>query len=143
MNLLARLLPDSRVRFETWNLDPVRSTITLTLRVRRITACCPLCGRRAKRVHSRYERTLADLPWGAYAVSIRLKIRRLFCDNAQCKRRIFAERVPSVVAPWARKTTRLTGRLTAMGLALSGAAGARLGQRLELTTSRNTLLRLV
>src|SRR3954451_12559994 len=96
-----------------------------------------------KRVHSRYERTLADLPWGAYAVSIRLKIRRLFCDNGCCKRHIFAERVPSVVAPWARKTIRLTGRLTAMGLALGGAAGARLGRRLGLTTSRNTLLRLV
>jgi transposase len=56
---------------------------------------------------------------------------------------IFAERVPSVVAPWARKTIRLIGRLTAMGLALGGAAGARLGRRLGLTTSRNTLLRLV
>jgi len=30
-----------------------------------------------------------------------------------------------------------------MGLALGGAAGARLGRRLGLTTSRNTLLRLV
>src|ERR1700747_1117596 len=134
MNLLSHLLPDrSQVRLETWNLDPAHSAIPLTLQTRRITACCPLCGRRAKRVHSRYERTLADLPWGTYAVSIRLKMRRLFCDNAQCQSRIFAERVPSVVAPWARKTTRLTGRLMAMGLALGGAAGARLGRRLGLT----------
>src|SRR3954469_20027094 len=144
MNLLLHLLPDRAcVRLETWNLDPAQSAITLTLQARRVTGRCSLCGRRAKRVHSRYERTLADLPWGAYAVSIRLKIRRLFCDNGCCKRHIFAERVPSVVALWARKTIRLTGRLTAIGLALGGAAGARLGRQLGLTTSRNTLLRLV
>src|SRR3954464_14014923 len=120
MNLLARLLPDSRVRFETWNLDPVRSTITLTLRVRRITACCPLCGRRSKRVHSRYERTLADLPWGAYAVTIRLRVRRLFCRNNRCERCIFTERLPGIALPWARRTRRLDARLTALGLALGG-----------------------
>jgi hypothetical protein len=138
------LLPDAaHVRFETCSLDQAQSIVTLTLHTRQRRVACPLCGRRTKRVHSRYERTLADLPWGEYAVSIRLKIRRLFCDNAQCKRRIFAERVPSVVVPRARKTTRLIGRLTAMGLAVGGAAGARLGRRLGLTTSRNTLLRLV
>jgi transposase len=138
------LLPDAtHVRLETCSLDQAQSIITLTLHTRQRSLACPLCGKRAKRVHSRYERTLADLPWGAYAVFIRLKIRRLFCDNSQCKRCIFAERVPNVVAPWARKTMRLTGRLTALGLTVGGAAGARLGRQLGLTTSRNTLLRLV
>src|SRR4051794_8566619 len=143
MNLLARLLPDSRVRFETWNLDPVRSTITLTLRVRRITACCPLCGKRSKRVHSRYERTLADLPWGAYAVTVRLRVRRLFCRDTRCERRIFTERLPGIALPWARRTRRLDARLTALGLALGGSAGMRLGAKLGLAASRNTLLRRV
>src|SRR3954470_14250071 len=97
-------------------------------------------GRRSKRVHSRYERTLADLPWGEYAVTVRLKVRRLFCDAPCCERRLFAERLPGVAAPWARKTVRLADRLTAVGLALGGAAGARLGRTLGLTASRNTLL---
>jgi transposase len=79
-----------------------------------------LCGRGSKRVHSRYRRTLADLPWGECAVTIRLSIRRLFCDNARCERRLFTERLPGIAAPWARKTTRLTRRLTAVGLALGG-----------------------
>src|SRR3954447_6792258 len=143
MNLLSRLLPDSRVRLETWHLDPVRSTITLTLRMRRITACCPLCDRRSKRVHSRYERTLADLPWGAYAVTIRLRVRRLFCRNTHCERRIFTERLPGIALPWARRTQRLEARLTTLGLALGGNAGMRLGAKLELAASRNTLLRRV
>ena len=144
VNLLSCLLPDAtHVRLETWALEPAQSAITVTLNARQITARCPLCNRRSKRVHSCYARTLADLPWGEYAVMIRLNIRRLFCDNARCERRIFAERLPGIAAPLARKTTRLAGRLMAMGLALGGAAGVRLGRKLGLNASRNTLLRLI
>jgi transposase len=67
----------------------------------------------------------------------------MFCDNTRCDRCIFTERLPGVAASWARKTARLAGRLTAVGLALGGAAGARLGREAGLTASRNTLLRLV
>ena len=144
MNLLSCLLPDTKhVRLETWSLEPASSTIALTLSARPATASCPLCGRRSKRVHSRYERTLADLPWGDYAIAVRLKVRRLFCDAPRCERRIFAEVLPGVAVPRARKTVRLTERLTSLGLALGGAAGARLGRSLGLTASRNTLLRLI
>src|SRR3954462_3954717 len=144
MNLLSYLLPDRTcVRLETWNLDPAHSAITLTLQARRVMARCPLCGRRSKRVHSRYERTLADLPWDAYAVTIRLRVRRLFCRNIRCERRIFTERLPGITLPWARRTRRLDTRLTALGLALGGSAGMRLGAKLGLAVSRNTLLRRV
>jgi transposase len=104
---------------------------------------CPLCCRRASRVHSRYERTLADLPWGEHTVVLRLRVRRLFCDNARCERRIFTERLPGIAAPWSRRTARLAGRLTSVGLALGGAAGARLGRALGLPITRNPLLRLI
>ncbi len=143
MNLLSCLLPDAtHVRLETWALEPAQSAITINLRARLATARCPLCGRRSKRVHSRYGRTPADLPWGEHAVTVQLSVRRLFCDNARCERRLSAERLPDVALPWARKTTRLAGRLTAVGLALGGAAGMRLGRKLGLNASRNTLLRL-
>jgi transposase len=144
MNLLSHLLPDrTHVRLATWHLDPVQSAITVTLQARRMMARCPLCDRRSKRVHSRYERTLADLPWGTHAVTVRLWVRRLFCRNARCARRIFTERLPEVALPWARRTRRLDARLTALGLALGGSAGVRLGHKLGLTASRNTLLRRV
>jgi transposase len=143
-DLFSRLLPDaSHVRLETWSLEPASSAITITLSARPLAACCPLCGRRSKRVHSRYERTLADLPWSAYAVTVRFKVRRLFCDAAGCARRIFTERLPGVAVSWARRTTRWAGQLTAVGLALGGAAGARLSRALGTVVSRNTLLRLV
>src|SRR5689334_18861772 len=111
------------VRLETWAIEPARPATTLTLRPRQRTARCPLCGRRSRRVHSRYERTLADLPRGG--------------------RRSTAQRRPRQPAPGAPATARVAGRLTAMGRALGGAAGARLSRQLRLPAARNTLLRLV
>ncbi len=79
-------MPDAtHVRLETWALEPAQSALTINLHARPTTARCPLCGRRSKRVHSRYQRTLADLPWGEHAVTVLLKVRRLFCDNTRCK----------------------------------------------------------
>jgi len=132
VNLISCLLPDPAVvRLETWGTEHAPPTITLTSRSR--PAPCPLCSRRARRTHSWYER----------AVAVHLRIRKLFCDNARCKRHIFTERLPGVAAPWARKTARLSERQTAIGVALGGAAGARLGHSMGLAASRNTLLRLV
>jgi transposase len=39
---------------------------------------CPLCQRPSERVHSRYRRKVADLPWANCAVEVRLHVRRFF-----------------------------------------------------------------
>jgi transposase len=144
MELLSHLLPEAgSLQLDAWAIDPAHAEITLTLISRQATSACPVCAKPAKRVHSRYERTLVDLPWGGFTVRLGLKVRKLFCDDARCARRIFTERLPGVVAPWARRTCRLAGRLLAIGLALGGAAGARLSRVLGLMASRNTLLRLI
>jgi transposase len=92
-------------------------------------------------VHSHYERTLADLPWADYRVRLQLRVRKWFCQNPRCVRHIFAERWPTVAAPWARRKLRLAQRIVALGVALGGAAGVRLGDAWDLAVSRNTLLR--
>ncbi len=70
-----------------------------------------------------------------------LKVRRLRCSERHCPRKIFAERLPSVVEPYARKTTRLREVLLLVGFALGGEAGARLAGRLGMKASPSTLLR--
>ncbi len=62
-------------------------------------APCPLCGERAARVHSRYLRTIADLPWADVTVRIRVRMRKFFCDNPVCPRTIFAERLAGIPTP--------------------------------------------
>jgi transposase len=104
---------------------------------------CPGCARMTQRVHSHYARTLADLPWGLYRVTWQLRVRKFFCDNPACHRQICTERLPDGAAPWARRTERLAARLTALAVALGGAAGVGLSQQLDLAVSRNTLLRLL
>src|SRR5437588_1580064 len=106
-------------------------------------AFCPLCQSRSERIHSRYVRCVADLPWAGWAVRLELHVRRFFCQNQECLRQIFTERLPSVVAPYARRTTRLTELFTLIGFALGGEAGKRLVDGMGLETSPDTLLRLV
>jgi transposase len=113
------------------------------VRATQATVPCPLCDTPAQHIHSRYERTLADLPWAQYHVRLQLRVRKWFCRNRHCPRRIFTERLPTVAAPWARCTLRLAQRLLALGVALGGRAGVRLGHAWDLAVSRNTLLRLL
>ncbi len=103
----------------------------------------PLCATPARRIHSDYGRTLADLPWATYRVSLQLCVRKWFCRNRACPRRIFTERLPTVAAPWARRTLRLAPRLLALGRALGGKAGVQLGHAWDVVVSRNTLLRML
>src|SRR5215207_10773187 len=88
-------------------------------------AHCPLCGSGSSRVHSRYLRTVSDLPWHGVSVKLDVRVRRFFCDETSCQRRIFCERLPEVAAR-ARKTDRLEEALLAIVLGLGGRAGARL-----------------
>jgi transposase len=131
------------LHLDTWHLDDARMQITLLVSSIQAAPRCPGCDVPARYVHSYYTRTLADLPWSGYGITWQLRVRKLFCRNAMCPRRIFTERLPGVAAPWARRTLRLMARLLAIGLALGGAAGVRLSQSLGLTVSRNTLLRVI
>jgi transposase len=141
---LTRFLPDAiPLLLDSWELDDTTSLITLHVTSTQRDVACPVCAVRAYRLHSHYERRLADLPWGPTHVRWQLRVRKFFCGNLQCPRRIFTERLPGVVAPWARRTQRLAAWVIAIGLALGGAAGTRLSQHLGLTVSRNTLLRVV
>ena len=114
--------------------------LVVVARAVRPFAACPGCGQPSGRVHSRYTRTLADLPWQGIAVRLRLHTRRFFCDAPRCPRRIFAERLPATAASYARQTTRLDATLQLIAAALGGAAGARLAAALGMHTAGRTLL---
>jgi transposase len=106
-------------------------------------ASCPRCGQFSERVHSGYERRLADAPAGGQPVTIRLAVRRFFCGNLDCAAVTFAEQVEGLTSRRARRTPPLARTLTAIALALAGRAGARLAAGLDLTAGRSSMLRLV
>ena len=135
-------LPDpSSLELQRVSLEGNR--VTVFVRVKTGDPPCPQCNRRASRVHSRYSRTLADLPWQGRTARLVVEVRRFFCGTTECPRKTFAERLPKVAAPYARITTRLNEIHRLVGHALGGEAGARLALPLGMPISPDTLLRRV
>jgi hypothetical protein len=112
-------------------------------RVRADDGTCPSCGGRSRRVHSRYDRSLADVAVAGQSVALRLRVRRFFCDAIGCAARTFAEQVDGLTWRHGRRTSLCRSVVERIGLALAGRAGARLAARLGLAASRGTLLGLV
>lgn len=121
----------------------INTTLIIEAHAHPPAPCCPTCGTRSIRIHSRYQRVVHDLPMAEQAVRLRLQVRRFFCDKPTCPRRTFAEPLPDLVPAHAQRTVRLTRTLETIGFALGGAAGARLAHQLHMRVSGTTLLRII
>ena len=144
MSVLESLLPGENIlHIENCDINEAESTITVKVSSVQAKINCPICDFPTTKIHSHYERKLADLSWANYSTSLELRVRKFFCINTECFRRIFTERLPNTVVPWARQTIRFASQLKNIGLALGGAAGIRLSKQLGFNASRNTLLNLV
>lgn len=124
-------------------VDRLPGLVCLSVRARGEEGICPRCGAGSSRVHSRYDRRLADAAVGGQRMVIRLRVRRFFCDVPGCPACTFAEQVEGLTTAYARRTPLLQRLLEAIGLALAGRAGARLAARFALPAGRSTMLRLV
>src|SRR5437764_3624668 len=107
------------------------------------TSCCPLCSQPSSSIHCHSRRTLRDAPCVGQRVQLRLTVRKFTCRNPYCERKVFAERLPDFVEPWARTTLRFCQQITSIGLATCGKGGARLAARLGIRTTRQTILRRI
>ncbi len=107
------------------------------------TSCCPLCSQPSSSIHSHYQRVLRDAPCAGRRVQLLLTVRKFYCRNSYCERKVFAERLRAFVEPWARMTMRYCEQLTSIGLATCGKGGTRLAARLGMQTSRQTILRRI
>jgi len=74
-------------------------------------AACTGCGVVSRRVHSSYQRRLADTATGGQEVLIDLQVRQFFCRNGGCAKTTFAEQVPGLTTRYGRRTCTLTAVL--------------------------------
>ncbi len=81
-------MPGLRLDAVTTNDQRLYLTMTAT----QPTAICPVCAAVSARIHSRYQRTVADVPWAGAVVQVHMRVRRFFCANPTGQRTIFAER---------------------------------------------------
>src|SRR5258708_2959891 len=123
------------------SVHPTALTLTIDLACSDPTACCPLCHQPSERVHSTYQRTVADVPCGGRRVLLLLTVRKYICHTSDCSRSIFTERLPELVQSYARITNRLRQWIEAIGRAASGEVGARLAEHLGMRVSPTTILR--
>lgn len=131
-------------KLRVWDLVMTPDRLILTAASMEGAVPCSACQQVSARVHSSYVRQISDLPWGVRTVTLRLRVRKFFCDECSCPRKIFAERFDQLVAPYARRTDRLAQRLTTLAFELGGEGGARVAAWLGWDNlSPDTLLRLI
>lgn len=124
-------------------LEKREDMLTVTLVSTQVSPSCPLCGSVARRIHSSYTRQVADLPCGGQSLCFLIQVRRYFCEESTCPRKIFAERLIPFVNPFARVTKRLFQVVQILGLATGGRLGVRVTDRIGIQTSRQTILRRI
>ena len=108
------------------------------------SAKCLTCGAASGRIHSRYRRSLSDLPSQGRLVRIGLWTRRFRCSVAACRRKIFAERLEATACrAFARRMKRWEGLVHQLGLVLGERPGQGFARRLLVPVSKDTLLRVV
>jgi len=97
----------------------------------------------AHRIHSRYERTVWDLSLQNVQVILHLHVRKFYCDQSSCPRRIFTERIPQVTSPHGRFTFGLRQFLGQLGREQGGAPGARSAKLLGMQVTSRAILRFL
>ena len=139
---LNTLLPDPKA-VRLLLIQPSDDSITLVIKTIAMSSPCPSCQYPSSRIHSRYTRRAADLPWHGISIKLELHARKFFCDQQACSRRIFCERLPGVVASYARHTVRLNQLLELIGFVIGGQPGTRTAKKMAVKVSPDTLLRRV
>jgi len=136
------LLPD-KAAVDIQSLIKHENSFLLELVSNRRGSPCPECNEFSSKIHSYYPRNFQDLPWAGYVVRINWKVRKFYCKNEGCLRKVFCERLGAVAAPYGRRTQRLNQYLNEIGFALGGNGGSKLASFIGMPISSSTMLRII
>src|SRR6266581_7742819 len=123
------------------SIDPSANELVIRIACDVPSMPCPECHQPSARIHSCYQRMVADVPCAGRNVILALTLRTFVCGTSTCPRKIFTERLPGLVESYARMTSRLIALLQAIALVAGGQKGTRLADRFAIATAPSTLLR--
>jgi transposase len=106
----------------------------------RASSPCPQCATPSSAIHSSYQRHPRDLPCVGRPIRLVFTVRKFFCRNPDCSRKVFAERLPDFIAASSRLTKRLRTSVQDIGFATCGKGGEKLGNKLGIPISDASLL---
>ena len=102
---------------------------------------CPYCGHKSERVHSRYFRTIVDLPVIGKGSVLHFHARKFFCDNNNCIKKTFAEQPGNEVFRYRRRTRRCEVVVTEHGSVCSSINAMHLLENMQIPINNCTILR--
>lgn len=130
-------LPDG---LELTSVSETPAEVLVRVTSLRQTSCCPVCSTPSSAIHSYYRRHPLDLPCAGRPIRLLLTVKKFFCRQASCTRKIFTERLPDLIEVSSRLTKRLRSAVQEIGLATCGQGGERLSVKLGIQISGATLL---
>ena len=120
----------------------VEKTIYITCEISKNESECPFCNHSSNVIHSKYIRTISDLPIQNNEVKLLLVTRKFFCLNPKCNNKTFSERF-GFVKPKAVKTNRLINYINGIGLRDNSMDAVRTLKDGGINVSSNTVLRII
>lgn len=103
---------------------------------------CPYCGLKAKRVHSKYQREIQDLPIQGMKVILLVDTRKMFCENPTCSHRTFSEK-HSFAESKGKKTNCLVKNIIYTATQLSSLSASALLKSEHITISKSSICSLL
>ena len=86
----------------------------------RSSSPCPQCSTSSSAIHSSYRRHPKDLPCVGRPIRLSFTVRKFFCRNPTCSRKVFTERLPDFIEASSRLTKRLRTAVQEIGFATGG-----------------------
>ena len=139
MREIIRML-DRTLKYESHEL--IGDEIHIQVKSKKKILNCPQCGKKTKKIHSRYIRTVQDLPIGEKKVYIEITSRKMICGNGKCSGKRFAESYGFVGANGV-KTKRLESEIVRVGKNMSSQAASEVLNRSTVKISGQTVRNLI
>ena len=118
--------------------DIVEDTIHIRVKSKRKILACPYCGEKSRKTHSKYHRTVQDLPMSGKKVYIEIECRKMFCRNADCNKKSFAEKI-GFVGSKGKKSLRLEKEIINIAMNSSSVEAAKMLNRSTVKISSGTV----
>ena len=130
-------LPDG---LEITAVSETREEVLVRVTSYRATSPCPQCSTPSSAIHSLYRRHPKDLPCTGRPIRLVFTVRKFFCRNPDCSRKVFTERLADFIETSSRLTKRLRTAIQDIGFATGGKGGEQLGDKLAMSISETTVL---
>jgi transposase len=130
-------LPDG---LEITSVSETAEGVLVHVTSHRSRSLCPQCSMSSSAIHSSYRRHPRDLPCVGRPIRLLFTVRKFFCRNPDCSRKVFTERLPDFIEASSRLTKRLRTAIQDIGFATCGKGGEQLSDKLGIPISDATVL---